>query len=145
MWFFSLFSFTASTALFFLCLGMSGTVKSPVHFFTAVSGGLPNNEITFAEIAKKAGYATGLVGNTFCTHSSLLEKMFYSHVTICFHMIYCRNKTSIVLGLFVKQNFMLQIRLTRQSNILLKVPVGSKRQCYICGKICTEGPSLLEN
>ena len=41
---------------------MTGTRFGPVHFYTAVTGGLPTDEITFAEIAKQAGYATGLIG-----------------------------------------------------------------------------------
>ena len=47
---------------FRLCIGMSGSGVAPVHLFTASSGGLPPEEITFAEIAKEAGYSTALIG-----------------------------------------------------------------------------------
>ncbi len=49
---------------------MTGTHYGPVHFFTAVSGGMPNDEVTFAEIAKQAGYATGIVGNCLPNEAS---------------------------------------------------------------------------
>ncbi|KAG8450553.1 hypothetical protein GDO86_002996 [Hymenochirus boettgeri] len=42
--------------------GMAAESKIGVYLFSASSGGLPNAELTFAKILKKAGYSTGIVG-----------------------------------------------------------------------------------
>ncbi|XP_036127084.1 steryl-sulfatase [Molossus molossus] len=61
--------------------GMASKSRVGVFLFSASSGGLPNNEVTFATLLKKEGYATALIGkwhlgthchnNTdFCHHPS---------------------------------------------------------------------------
>ncbi|KAJ8255512.1 hypothetical protein COCON_G00193760 [Conger conger] len=42
--------------------GMAGYGKLGVFIMTAASGGLPEQEVTFAELAKQQGYATSLIG-----------------------------------------------------------------------------------
>ena len=45
-------------------LGMTPTNIVRVNMFVAATGGLPASEITFAELAKKQGYATALIGRS---------------------------------------------------------------------------------
>ncbi|KAF3706436.1 Steryl-sulfatase [Channa argus] len=53
--------------------GVVGNSKPGVFFFTASSGGLPNQEVTFAKIAQQQGYETALIGKWHlglnCKHS----------------------------------------------------------------------------
>ncbi|XP_043928382.1 arylsulfatase H-like isoform X2 [Protopterus annectens] len=42
--------------------GMASESSVPVILWNAASGGLPNNETTFAKILQKQGYTTGLIG-----------------------------------------------------------------------------------
>ncbi|XP_051560547.1 steryl-sulfatase-like [Myxocyprinus asiaticus] len=42
--------------------GMAGHGRLGVYLFTASSGGLPREEITFARVAKEQGYATSIIG-----------------------------------------------------------------------------------
>ncbi|KAM7375002.1 hypothetical protein PAMA_014203 [Pampus argenteus] len=42
--------------------GVAGTLRPGVFIFTAASGGLPSQEVTFAKIAKQQGYETALIG-----------------------------------------------------------------------------------
>lgn len=42
--------------------GMVGNGRMGVYLFSASSGGLPREEITFARVAKEQGYATALIG-----------------------------------------------------------------------------------
>lgn len=42
--------------------GMVGDSRMGVYLFSASSGGLPRDEITFARVAKEQGYATALIG-----------------------------------------------------------------------------------
>lgn len=52
--------------LFFLFFpsvtGVAGSNRPGVFIFTAASGGLPSQEVTFAKIAKQQGYETALIG-----------------------------------------------------------------------------------
>ncbi len=43
-------------------LGMNGDDLLPVHVFTSCAGGLPPQEVTFAQLAKEKGYRTALLG-----------------------------------------------------------------------------------
>ncbi|KAI1899335.1 hypothetical protein AGOR_G00060730 [Albula goreensis] len=42
--------------------GFASTLYAGVYFFSSSSGGLPRQEVTFAQIAKQQGYATSLIG-----------------------------------------------------------------------------------
>ncbi|XP_059184233.1 steryl-sulfatase [Centropristis striata] len=42
--------------------GLAGTMRPGTFIFTASSGGLPSEEVTFAKIAKQQGYETALIG-----------------------------------------------------------------------------------
>lgn len=46
----------------FSVAGMVGNGRMGVYLFSASSGGLPREEITFARVAKEQGYATALIG-----------------------------------------------------------------------------------
>lgn len=43
---------------------MVGQGRLGVYVISAASGGLPNQEVTFAKIAKQQGYKTALIGET---------------------------------------------------------------------------------
>jgi len=47
---------------FFDGIGMAATSRMGVFLFTASSGGLPQEEITFAEAVKGQGYSTAIIG-----------------------------------------------------------------------------------
>ncbi|XP_028998698.1 steryl-sulfatase [Betta splendens] len=53
--------------------GMTGQARSGVFLFTAASGGLPSQEVTFAKLAQQQGYETALIGKWHlglnCNHS----------------------------------------------------------------------------
>lgn len=42
--------------------GIAAQYKPGVFVFTAASGGLPSQEVTFAKIAQQQGYETALIG-----------------------------------------------------------------------------------
>lgn len=46
-------------------LGMATEGMTGVYIFSASSGGLPQNEITFAEILKTKGYSTAIIGEFY--------------------------------------------------------------------------------
>ncbi len=57
---------------------MAGVVNWPVHFFLATSLGLSQDELTFGEVAKQAGYKTAIVGKMnafFLLHVSLMVRV----------------------------------------------------------------------
>lgn len=47
---------------FSLYLGMAAFSRVGVFLFSASSGGLPSEEITFSKLLKQRGYATALIG-----------------------------------------------------------------------------------
>lgn len=47
---------------FLLYLGMAAFSRVGVFLFSASSGGLPSEEITFSRLLKQKGYATALIG-----------------------------------------------------------------------------------
>lgn len=56
--------------------GMVGHSRLGVYLFSASSGGLPREEITFAKVAKEQGYATSLIGKLSISNIKALRKLF---------------------------------------------------------------------
>lgn len=56
------FTISTKSHSFSLYLGMAAFSRVGVFLFSASSGGLPSEEITFSRLLKERGYATALIG-----------------------------------------------------------------------------------
>lgn len=68
-----------------------------VYIISAVSGGLPKEEITFAKVLKEQGYATALIGTQYTVYTTYNYKPFHN-VPKTFSVQYSLIK-SLVLSL----------------------------------------------